>query len=297
MEHEEAGLRDGANPGAAGLAAARFLRELRQLRGTAGLGQAELAARAHYPRDVIETAESGPQLPDLPVLSAYVRGCGGTADDVAAWEDRWRSVTGAKAVPLLPARDAGNSDAASAGARIGATSAAADSHDPAAIMAALDRFAERMATASNSPTSAARSSGEPVGMTTALHGGSPRNGSSEPTGASSSRDPLAGGRANATPTRLSDSMPGMAAPSVPPGFPAPSGPATAGLAGPHGMPAENADPATDGTGGPSARRPAGAGRGHARAGRGGGKQPGRTRLVVAGLLLLCLLVAILVLFA
>lgn len=145
MEHQEVELREGATFGAAGNAAARFLRELRQLRDLSGLGLAELAARAHYPRKVIEAAEAGPGLPDLPVLSAYVRGCGGTGEEVADWEDRWRSVTGKKASPLLPARDAGNSDAATAGARIGATSAAADSHDPAAIMAALDRFAERMA--------------------------------------------------------------------------------------------------------------------------------------------------------
>lgn len=146
MEHQEAELHDGMSFGTADTAAGRFLRDLRQLRDIAGLGPAELAARAHYPRNVIDEAECGPSLPELPVLSAYVRGCGGSGDDVAEWEERWRRVTGAKASPLLPARDAGNSDAASAGARIGATSAAADSHDPAAIMAALDRFAERMAT-------------------------------------------------------------------------------------------------------------------------------------------------------
>ena len=56
--------------------ATRFLRELRQLRSEAGLESAELAARAHYPHDVIVAAEIGPGLPELPVLSAYVRGCG-----------------------------------------------------------------------------------------------------------------------------------------------------------------------------------------------------------------------------
>jgi hypothetical protein len=129
-------------------AASEFLRDLRRLRDVAGLGEAELAARAHYPRDVIEAAETGPSLPDLPVLAAYVRGCGGFGTEVAEWEDRWRSATGTPASPLLSARSGGNSDAASAGARIGATSAAADSHDPSAIMAALDRFAEKMASAS-----------------------------------------------------------------------------------------------------------------------------------------------------
>ena len=38
----------------------RFLRELRQLRDGAGLGHAELAARAHYPYDSIKAAEVGP---------------------------------------------------------------------------------------------------------------------------------------------------------------------------------------------------------------------------------------------
>jgi hypothetical protein len=119
----------------------RFLRELRQLRDIAGLGLAELAARAHYPYDVLKSAEAGPKLPDLPVLSAYVRGCGGT---IAEWEERWRSLTRSPASPLLPTRAAGCSDAASAGARIG-ISAPPDGHDPARIMAALDRVADGMA--------------------------------------------------------------------------------------------------------------------------------------------------------
>jgi len=83
----------------------RFLRELRQLRNEAGLEPAELAARTHYPRDVIVAAEAGPSIPGLPVLSAYVRGCGA---GLAEWEERWRSLTGSSAaVPGLPARPAG----------------------------------------------------------------------------------------------------------------------------------------------------------------------------------------------
>lgn len=120
----------------------RFLRELRQLRDMAGLGLAELAARAHYPYDVLQSAEAGPGLPDLPVLSAYVRGCGGTT---AEWEERWRSLTRSPASPLLPTRTVGYSDAATAGARIGTTSAPPDVQDPARIMAALDRVADGMA--------------------------------------------------------------------------------------------------------------------------------------------------------
>ncbi|HEX8007647.1 MAG TPA: hypothetical protein VF482_14615 [Trebonia sp.] len=108
----------------------------------AGLGLAELAARAHYPYDVLQSAEAGPGLPDLPVLSAYVRGCGGTT---AEWEERWRSLTRSPASPLLPTRAAGCSDAATAGARIGTTAAPPDGHDSARIMAALDRVADGMA--------------------------------------------------------------------------------------------------------------------------------------------------------
>src|ERR1700733_3670494 len=121
---------------------ARFLKELRQLRDGAGLGPAELAARAHYPYDRIRDAEAGPALPDLPVLSAYVRGSGGTTEE---WEERWRSLTSAQTLPLLAARPAGSSTAASAGARIGSISPAADTPDPSIILAALDRVAEGMA--------------------------------------------------------------------------------------------------------------------------------------------------------
>jgi hypothetical protein len=121
---------------------ARFLRELRQLRAEAGLELVELAARAHYPCDVIRAAEAGPSLPSLPVLSAYVRGSGGTP---AEWEERWRSLTRSPASPLLSVRSVGESDAAAAGARIGAVTPAADGHDPSFIMAALGRVADGIA--------------------------------------------------------------------------------------------------------------------------------------------------------
>jgi hypothetical protein len=127
---------------------ARFLEELRQLRDGAGLEPAELAARAHYPYDRIRAAEAGPALPDLPVLSAYVRGCGGTTEE---WEERWRSLTSAQTLPLLAARPAGSSTAASAGARIGSISPAADTPDPSIILAALDRVAEGMAVGNAAP--------------------------------------------------------------------------------------------------------------------------------------------------
>jgi Helix-turn-helix domain len=134
---------------------ARFLRELRQLRAEAGLELVELAARAHYPCDVIRAAEAGPTLPSLPVLSAYVRGSGGTP---AEWEERWRSLTRSPASPLLPVRSVGESDAATAGARIGAVTPAADGHDPSFIMAALGRVADGIAAEPSSLSAASAGS-------------------------------------------------------------------------------------------------------------------------------------------
>jgi hypothetical protein len=142
VEYREAELREVVPSGVPDDDPARFLRELRQLRDGAGLEHVQLAARAHYPCDAILAAEAGPALPDLPVLSAYVRGCGGT---VTEWEERWRKLTRSPALTLLPTRDAGGSDAAAAGARIGSVSLAADAHDPAIIMAALGRVANGIA--------------------------------------------------------------------------------------------------------------------------------------------------------
>lgn len=142
MEHQKADFRPAAGFGAPGDDATRFLRELRQLRDGAGLGHAELAARAHYPYDSIRAAEAGPSLPDLPVLSAFVRACGGTAEE---WEERWRSLTKSPSLPVPATRQSGQSDAATAGARIGSAALAGDSLDPSVIMAALSRVAEDMA--------------------------------------------------------------------------------------------------------------------------------------------------------
>ena len=76
----------------AGAEKAAFLRDLRALRDQAGLGPRDLAARAHFPEDTLTTAEAGPDLPSLPVLQAYVRGCGAGQ---AEWEDRWRRLNAA----------------------------------------------------------------------------------------------------------------------------------------------------------------------------------------------------------
>lgn len=119
--------------------AMRFLRELRQLRSEAGLEPVELAARAHYPHHVIVAAEAGPGLPELPVLSAYVRGCGG---GLAEWEERWRSVIGSPAASLhLPARPAGSSSLAEAGAQSAYSSPAVDPEDQRRILAAITKAA------------------------------------------------------------------------------------------------------------------------------------------------------------
>jgi Helix-turn-helix domain len=199
---------------------ARFLRELRQLRDGAGLGHAELAARAHYPCEAIRAAEAGPALPDLPVLSAYVRGCGGTVGD---WEERWRTLTSSPALPLLPARTAGCSDAATAGARIGSTSLAAEGHDPMVIMAALSRVADGIATepssdwsspGTSSPGSASRGSAAPG---SGSHGSSlpglPSRGSSSPgSGSRGSSLPALPSRGSASPVAASARLQRMSPP-------------------------------------------------------------------------------------
>ena len=114
---------------------ARFLADLRALRDSAAIGYDELAARAHYPSDVLKEAENGPLLPGLPILTAYVRACEG---DVLDWEERWRRLNPEVADdPDLPVRPAGASPAAVAGARAGVGVGVPDVYDPERIRAAL----------------------------------------------------------------------------------------------------------------------------------------------------------------
>jgi hypothetical protein len=114
---------------------ARFLADLRALRDSAAIGCDELAARAHYPSNVLKEAENGPSLPGLPILTAYVRACQG---DVLDWEERWRRLNPDVAEdPGLPVRPAGESAAAMAGARAGVSVAPPDVYDPERIKAAL----------------------------------------------------------------------------------------------------------------------------------------------------------------
>ena len=114
---------------------ARFLADLRALRDSAAIGYDELAARAHYPSDILKEAENGPYLPGLPILTAYVRACEG---DVLDWEERWRRLNPeVEDDPGLPVRPAGASPAAVAGARAGVGVAPPDVYDPERIKAAL----------------------------------------------------------------------------------------------------------------------------------------------------------------
>jgi Helix-turn-helix domain len=113
----------------------RFLADLRALRDAAALEFDELAARAHYPSDVLKEAESGPSLPTLPILAAYVRACDA---DVPEWEERWRRLGfETHADPGLPVRAAGASPAAVAGARAGVGVAPPESYDAERIRAVL----------------------------------------------------------------------------------------------------------------------------------------------------------------
>jgi hypothetical protein len=114
---------------------ARFLADLRALRDMAAIGHDELAARAHYPSDILKEAENGPLLPGLPILTAYVRACDG---DVPDWEERWRRLTSEiPEDPDLPVRPPGASPAAVAGARAGVGIAPPEVYDPERIKAAL----------------------------------------------------------------------------------------------------------------------------------------------------------------
>jgi helix-turn-helix protein len=68
---------------------AAFLRDLRALRVREGLSLDGLAARADIPPDTLAAAENGPVRPAMPVLEAYVRGCG---DSTETWRGRWHGL-------------------------------------------------------------------------------------------------------------------------------------------------------------------------------------------------------------
>lgn len=75
-----------------GGAVAEFARGLRRLRRDAGnVTYREMARTALFSPSVLSHAASGHRLPSLEVTLAFVRACRG---DAAAWEDRWRRVSG-----------------------------------------------------------------------------------------------------------------------------------------------------------------------------------------------------------
>lgn len=98
------------------------MRSLRKLRNERGLSIDDIAERTRMPADALTAAETGPELPSLPVLEAYLRGCG---EDLAPWEERLRGLLPEAETrdDLLPVREPGASDAASAGAAAGAAAA------------------------------------------------------------------------------------------------------------------------------------------------------------------------------
>ena len=69
-----------------------FAKDLRELRGQAGLGYPEMAELSHYTMKTLASAAGGLNLPTLPVTMAYVRACDGS---VADWEDRWHRLADA----------------------------------------------------------------------------------------------------------------------------------------------------------------------------------------------------------
>lgn len=208
------GLAAGRDP-ARDPAAGQFLSDLRALRAQVGLDQGELAARAHFPRYVIAAAEAA--LPKLPVLAAYVRGCGGSADEVVDWEDRWRSVTGTPARPLMSARVAGLSGAASAGAQLAAASPpVSPEKDPTVILAALHRFADQMAQPTpDSAAAPAQDSAAGVSARDAV-GGTTANSAGETAtvrGKASPATPASSATSGASPVAGAPTGSGMAAPA------------------------------------------------------------------------------------
>jgi hypothetical protein len=83
---------------------AAFARDLRVLRADAGLEYPDMAEKSHYTMRTLASAAGGLRLPTLPVLSAYVRACGG---DVTEWEERWGKLIkagypGTQGTPVAP---------------------------------------------------------------------------------------------------------------------------------------------------------------------------------------------------
>ena len=101
-----------------------FFQGLRALRARKGLSLRDVAARIQIPADTLAEAETGPELPSLPILEAYLRGC---EERLTPWEDWWRRLQpGTEATAALPVRDAGSSPAVLEGTLVGVSIGPAD---------------------------------------------------------------------------------------------------------------------------------------------------------------------------
>src|ERR1700761_2064380 len=138
---------------------AAFLRDMRALRDQAGLGPRDLAARAHFPEDTLVTAEAGPGLPSLPVVQAYVRGCGAPELE---WEDRWRQLNSSDtgdSGSALPTRAPSASRAAARVPPFPVAGSDPDSPDQNVIGFGLERVARGLVPLSSDSAEAQRDAG------------------------------------------------------------------------------------------------------------------------------------------
>ncbi len=184
MTHPRNAPPERANTAGASAEKAAFLRDLRALRDQAGLGPRDLAARAHFPEDTLKTAEAGPDLPSLPVLQAYVRGCGAGP---AEWEDRWRRLSASEAEsggPALPTRAPSSSRQPTRVMPFPAAGSSPNPGDPGAIGAGLARVARGLVPLSPDP-----GEGQPGLDTRTPLGGAPAgNGGMRPSAEISAAD-------------------------------------------------------------------------------------------------------------
>ena len=189
-----------AGSGGADAEKAAFLRDLRALRDHAGLGSRDLAARAHFPEDTLKTAEAGPALPSLPVLQAYVRGCGAGETE---WEDRWRRL---------------NSDSTSSGGNALPTRAPSAARPPARVMPFPDQ---------DDGPSAAEQDAIGFGLARVVRGLAPIDPGAAPGGSSEGGgwfDPVPKAPPAASPSSGSLFTPATPASPAPPASPAASAP-------------------------------------------------------------------------
>ncbi|MEV4502231.1 WD40 repeat domain-containing protein [Streptomyces klenkii] len=62
-----------------------------------------MARRVQYSAPALSTAAAGEKLPSLPVTLAFVRACGGSEEEAARWERRWREAADEVAAVPVPA--------------------------------------------------------------------------------------------------------------------------------------------------------------------------------------------------